>query len=175
LFVPIDGSTVSRLAAEFALRFAEATAADLTLAFVAERRAAPVDPDQNPDDLPERGRPSLAEGAPLSWRPPASDPPPADRLSRVSELPSDSVEYLARISPAFRVSGVKPNIVHLDYDPSHSATAAAIVAGRYDIVVLGAENRAVRKRLFFGYENQRIIDLQSVTTLILVPNFARIH
>lgn len=43
------------------------------------------------------------------------------------------------------------------------------------MVVLGAENRAVRKRLFFGHENQRIIDLAGVTTLILVPNLRSAH
>ena len=81
------------------------------------------------------------------------------------------------VAPAASVptTTLKPKIVHLDYDPSHSSTATVIAAGKHDIVVLGAENRAVRKRLFFGYENQRIIDLEFVTTVILVPNFSRIH
>ncbi len=38
LLVPVDGSIGSRLAVELALRYAEATGADLTLAVLTERR-----------------------------------------------------------------------------------------------------------------------------------------
>jgi hypothetical protein len=75
----------------------------------------------------------------------------------------------------FRVAQIKPRIERIDYDPGLGAVADTIERGGYDLVVLGAENRAVRRRLFFGHENQRIIDLDSVTTTILVPNLSRLH
>jgi len=102
---------------------------------------------------------------------PLTDPPP-----RLSNVPTDAdVETLIRISPVFRVSALRPKIMAIDYDPGLGSVAYAIARGGYDLVVLGAENRAVRKRLFFGHENEKILDLDSVTTAILVPGSKRGH
>jgi len=70
---------------------------------------------------------------------------------------------------------LRPKIVGIDYDPGLGSVAYTIARGGYDLVVLGAENRAVRKRLFFGHENEKILDLDSVTTAILVPGSKRAH
>ena len=183
VFVPVDGSTVSRLAAELGLRFAETTGAELTLAFVTERRARPTVGPADPDTLPGASRASgvaqettlpLPTTLTLDLSP---QPPEVSRQSslvdsgdRPSQLGEGAVaELLARVSPAFRVTQVEPKILQLDYDPSNAAVARAIVTSGQDLVVLGAENRAVRRRLFFGYESQRVIELESATTLILVP------
>ena len=45
-------------------------------------------------------------------------------------------------------------------------------SGNYDLVVLGAENRAVQHRLFFGHDNERLIRSAEVTIAIVIPNVA---
>ncbi|HEY5090409.1 MAG TPA: universal stress protein, partial [Polyangia bacterium] len=134
----------SRTAVELALRYAEATGAELTLAILTERR------------------PQAAASADLS----GAHPP--------VEAPANSAQELARISVVFRASRVVPAIIHLAFDPGSSAVAQAVEKGRYDLVVLGTENRAVQHRLFFGYENERLIRATRVPVLVVVPNLARL-
>jgi Kef-type K+ transport system membrane component KefB/nucleotide-binding universal stress UspA family protein len=144
ILVPVDGSIASRLAVELALRYAEATAADLTLAILTERR-------------PQAGAYADLSGT----QPPVVAPP-------------TSAEELERISVVFRASQVKPNIIHLAFDPGSSAVAQAVEKGLFDLVVLGTENRAVQYRLFFGYENERLIRATRVPVLVVVPNLSRL-
>jgi Kef-type K+ transport system membrane component KefB/nucleotide-binding universal stress UspA family protein len=165
VFVPIDGTAVSRIAAEFGLLCAQGAGAELTLGLLSERRVTQL-PAQ-PDAPPSPSQPSDPPPESLDGR--GSGPP-----LRVSRLPADeAAEELERISPVFRIAPIKPRIERIDYDPGLGAVAETITRGGYDLVVLGAENRAVRRQLFFGHENQRIIDLDSVTTAILVPKFGR--
>jgi nucleotide-binding universal stress UspA family protein len=169
VFVPIDGSSVSRVAAEFALHYAESIGAELTLGIVSDRRATIVDEHEvRPDTLP--GAPFVRTDDELHSQP-LTDP-----AARFSNVPTAAdVETLTRISPVFRVSALQPKVLGIDYDPGLGSVAFAIARGGYDLVVLGAENRAVRKRLFFGHENEKILDLDSVTTAILVPGSKRAH
>jgi nucleotide-binding universal stress UspA family protein len=87
---------------------------------------------------------------------------------------STSDEELQRISVAFRASDVKPSIIHLAFDPRSSAVAEEVERGHYDLVVLGAENRAIQHRLFFGYENERLIRATRVPVVVVVPNLGRL-
>jgi Kef-type K+ transport system membrane component KefB/nucleotide-binding universal stress UspA family protein len=144
LLVPVDGSIGSRLAVELALRYAEATGAELTLAIMTERR------------------PQAAAYADVSG------------LHQPPEAPTTGEEELARISVVFRASELKPSIIHLAFDPRSSPVAEAVEKGNYDLVVLGTENRAVQHRLFFGYENERLIRAARVPVLVVVPNLARL-
>jgi nucleotide-binding universal stress UspA family protein len=171
VFVPIDGSLVSRTAAEFALHYAETTGAELTLGLLSERRVQPAEDDESkPDMFPGRKRRRTDLQSMPPPMNPAADPPP-----RSSAVPDSPEEELIRISAVFRISSVKPTIRRIDYDPGLGAVADAIVNGKFDLVVLGAENRAVRRRLFFGHENELILALEHVTTLILVPHRSRRH
>jgi len=144
LLVPVDGGIGSRLAVELALRYAEATGAELTLAVLTERR------------------PQAAAYADRSGTHPLTD------------VPATGEEELARISVVFRASPVKPSIIHLAFDPRSSPVAQEVEKGRYDLVVLGTENRAVQHRLFFGYENERLIRAARVPVLVVVPSLARL-
>jgi nucleotide-binding universal stress UspA family protein len=144
LLVPVDGSVGSRLAVELALRYAEATGAELTLAVLTERR------------------PQAAAYADMSG------------THATTESPATSEEELTRISVVFRASPVKPSIIHLAFDPRSSPVAQEVEKGHYDLVVLGTENRAVQHRLFFGYENERLIRAARVPVLVVVPNLARL-
>jgi nucleotide-binding universal stress UspA family protein len=144
ILVPVDGSVASRLAVELALRYAEGAGADLALAILTERR-------------PQAAAYSDLSGTHLP-----------------AEGATTSEEELERISVAFRATDIKPNILHLAYDPRSSAVAQAVEKGRYDLVVLGAENRAIQHRLFFGYENERLIRATRVPVLVVVPNLRRL-
>ncbi|HTM22542.1 MAG TPA: hypothetical protein VL172_18600 [Kofleriaceae bacterium] len=53
-----------------------------------------------------------------------------------------------------------------------SAVAEEAARGRYDLIVVGAENRAVRHRSFFGYENERLLREATVSLLMVVPRIA---
>jgi hypothetical protein len=41
-------------------------------------------------------------------------------------------------------------------------------------VVVGAENRAIQHRLFFGYDNERLIRATRVPVVVVVPNLGRL-
>jgi nucleotide-binding universal stress UspA family protein len=140
ILVPVDGSVASRTAVELALRYAETTQAALSLAVLTERR------------------PQAAAYADVSGTHPISDDQPT------------SAEELERISVVFRASAFTPTILHLAYDPRSSAVAHAVEKGQYDLVVVGAENRAIQHRLFFGYDNERLIRATRVPVLVVVPH-----
>jgi len=167
---------VSRVAAEFALRYAEAVQARITLAVLTELRPQAEDYAELASDA-VLDRPSVLMGQALTedierrTQPP---PLPGTRLPEVTIIPQDPDEELARVSPAFRASEVEARLQYLAYDPSHSALTEEIARGGYDLVVTGAENRAVQHRMFFGYENQRVIERSAVTTLIVVPKMGRL-
>jgi Kef-type K+ transport system membrane component KefB/nucleotide-binding universal stress UspA family protein len=144
IIVPVDGSVASRLAVELALRYAEAASAELALAVLTERR------------------PQLAAYADLSG------------THAPAEVRATSEEELQRISVAFRASDIKPNILHLAFDPRSSAIAEEVERGQYDLIVVGAENRAIQHRLFFGYENERLIRGTRIPVVVVVPNLSRL-
>lgn len=140
LLVPTDGSIASRVAVEFAHRYAEISGAQLTVALLTEGRPQAAEyVDEAGADLPDAVRP-----------------------------PSD--DDLERISRVFRASDKKPEILHLQYDPSSSALINEVESGKYDLVVIGAENRAIQNRLFFGYENERLVKSSPVSVVLVVPH-----
>jgi len=148
LFVPFDGGVFARVAVELAVRYAEATGAEMTIAVLTERKGVDSSPKSEIDVV---GPTLLAQ--PIEQ--PASQPP-ADE------------EELARISNIFRVSEVRPRLLQLGDQPG--AIIDRAVSGDYDLVVLGAENRAIQHRLFFGHDNERLISQARITIAIVVPN-----
>jgi Kef-type K+ transport system membrane component KefB/nucleotide-binding universal stress UspA family protein len=144
IFVPVDGSVASRLAVEFAHRYAENVGAELTLAVLTERR------------------------------PQAAAYADASAVRAGVEIRQTSEEELARISVVFRASTIRPTLLPLAYDPFSSAVTREAGTGKYDLVILGAENRAIQHRLFFGYDNERLIRATSVPVVVVVPNLGRL-
>jgi nucleotide-binding universal stress UspA family protein len=142
ILVPVDGSVASRTAVELALRYAETAGAALSLAVLTERR------------------PQAAGYTDISG------------THATPESHATSAEELERISVVFRASTLQPTILHLTYDPRSNAMAQTVEKGAYDLVVLGAENRAIQHRLFFGYENERLIRATRVPVVVVVPNLA---
>jgi Kef-type K+ transport system membrane component KefB/nucleotide-binding universal stress UspA family protein len=144
VLVPIDGSAVTRVAAEFAVRYAEVMEAELTLALLVQSRPPAF------AYLEETGGNGQENHA------------------------HEPEENLERISPVFRASSVRPTVLRLDHDSTANALGQVVSGGSYDLVVLGAENRAIQNRLFFGYDNERLIQTSPVTVVIVVPNLSRV-
>jgi Kef-type K+ transport system membrane component KefB/nucleotide-binding universal stress UspA family protein len=147
ILVPVDGSLVSKVAVELAVSCAEALGAELTLGFLREHR-------------PQAEAWSDESGV----LPLPSPPPPA----------SPGPEQLARLSGVFKAVAKQPKTIYVDYDPSTSALAAAVATGGYDLVVIGAENRAIQHRLFFGYDTERLTRHAEVAVAVVVPNVHRL-
>lgn len=143
LLVLVDGSAVSRVAAEFAVRYCEVTESALTLAVLTERphQAGYID---------ETGRLLL------------SGPPTA---------PEEAIE---RISPVFRTSTVRPEVLYLPPEGFRDSVQKELEKGGHDLLVLGAENRAIRRRLFFGHDNERIIRNTQMSVAILIPHIGKL-
>lgn len=144
IFVPVDGGVASRLAVEFAHRYAENVGAELTLAVLTEQR---------PQAVAYAGVDATQAGG---------------AIRRTTD------DELERISVVFRASTLKPTILPLAYDPFSSAVTNEARTGKYDLIVLGAENRAIQHRLFFGYDNERLIRATRVPVIVVVPNLARL-
>ena len=77
---------------------------------------------------------------------------------------------LERISPVFHAVQLRPRIVDVPNDPFSTALVTEARSGKYDLVMIGSENRAVQNRLFFGRDNERLIRESAITVAIVVPN-----
>jgi Kef-type K+ transport system membrane component KefB/nucleotide-binding universal stress UspA family protein len=141
--VPFDGGVFSRVALEFAVRYAEINDADLTIAVLGEAK-----PDEARPDAGNPGEPLAAGEAP------ASD------------------EELGAISPLLRVSTRRPRLFRVGPELFGDALLKEAASGNYDLIVLGAENRAIQHRLFFGADKERLIREAPVTVALMVPNLA---
>jgi Kef-type K+ transport system membrane component KefB/nucleotide-binding universal stress UspA family protein len=137
LLVPYDGGVFSRVAVEFAARYAELTSAALTIGVLTDRMTAAASNGAEPS-------------APVN--------------------PGDAT--LNRISPVFNALAFRPEVVEVPNDAFANALAAEARSGKYDLVVVGSENRAIQHRLFFGRDNERLIREATVSVAIVVPNVA---
>lgn len=163
LLVPFDGGVFSRVAVEFGASFAELAGGELTIAIKSEGRGrVPVRPAADSDsDVSGDGLPAVGE-----------------RSSEISRSEGDAGAVAAhvleadldRISPVLRALGVTPRLIPIADEAG--ALAAEAASGRYDLVVIGAENRAVQHRLFFGRDNERLIRKADVTVAVVVPHVA---
>jgi nucleotide-binding universal stress UspA family protein len=145
LIVPFDGSVFARVAVEVAVRIAEASGAALTVAVHSQRRTGTT--------------------APLALAAPAGEGQPNGQREQV----------LDRISRVFRSTSLEPVVLELPDDPFSSPLIAEVLSGRHDLLVLGAENRAVQHRLFFGHENELLIDQNRIAVAVIVPDVALIR
>ena len=147
ILVPIDGSFVSRAAIEFAVRYAEGAgdAAEVTVVYVAENRA---------DE-----RPTAAAGDGFD-----------SALRAMIALSKEG--GLEKLSPVFKTTKVKTTVLVKDPDSRTPPVLAEAASGKYDLIVLGAENRAIHHRLFFGYDNERLVEESGISVVLVVPRVA---
>jgi nucleotide-binding universal stress UspA family protein len=166
LLVPVDGSFLSRVAMEFAVRYAEGAGAgtEVTFAIETEEGTSPVPPEAR---RREEGRPT-APSIPSQSAPTIR----ARRESMILGISSLLDEGgLAKLSPIFKASKVKTHLVTTDGGAGGSILGRAS-SGEYDLLVLGAEHRAIHNRLFFGYEKERLLEESSISVVLLVPKVA---
>jgi nucleotide-binding universal stress UspA family protein len=88
-------------------------------------------------------------------------------------------DTLRRISPLLASTARPPKVVSVSATPSASAApgtlAAEAASGKYDLVVIGTENRAIQHRLFFGADTERLIRNAPVAIALVVPNIGRLE
>jgi Kef-type K+ transport system membrane component KefB/nucleotide-binding universal stress UspA family protein len=148
VLVPVEGSLVSRLAAEFAFSYAGAARARVTLLHVInearvftgalaipETRATHALSESEEEGLTERLRADYG------------------KLATEHEVPFD-VRILASGDPGGTI-----------IDESQS--------DYYDLLVLGAENKMLAQPLFFGQGTATIVERAGCTTAVVVPPTAR--
>src|SRR5512145_222476 len=103
VLVPIDGSQVSRIAAELALHYAVAVGAELTLAVLSDRSpASHFDSLHDGANSPQSA--SVMQSDPRSGVSYSVSPPPDAPPSSPAQTTD---EELSRISPVFRVSKLR--------------------------------------------------------------------
>jgi Kef-type K+ transport system membrane component KefB/nucleotide-binding universal stress UspA family protein len=134
ILASFDGGVFSRVAVEFAVRYAEVTQAELTVAVVGALPGNPLDDAATFDD-----------------------------------------EALRRITPILSTVERRPRVLQLSAEPNDSALANQAASGAYDLVVIGAENRAIQHRLYFGAENERLLRSTPVTVALVVPSVGLLH
>jgi Kef-type K+ transport system membrane component KefB/nucleotide-binding universal stress UspA family protein len=146
LLVPFDGGVFSRVAVEFAVRLAEVTESEVTVALVGGRKPGDMETTSETD------------------------------LDNNGTLDADT---LRRISPLLASTARPPKVVSVSATPSASAApgtlAAEAASGKYDLVVIGTENRAIQHRLFFGADTERLIRNAPVAIALVVPNIGRLE
>ena len=134
-----DGGVFSRVAVEFAVRYAEVTEAELTVAVVGALPGAA-----------------------------------STELDETSSAGFDD-EALRRITPILATIERRPRMLHLRADLHDGALANEAASGAYDLVVIGAENRAIQHRLYFGADNERLLRSAPVTVALVVPSVGLLH
>jgi nucleotide-binding universal stress UspA family protein len=149
LLVPVDGGFPSRVAMEFAVRYAEGAgpAAEVTFAIVMERTMHSEPPLAELDTVPTRARrKSIIVGIGALTEPGGLD----------------------KLSPVFKATKVRSRVVAVD-GGSGGGVLEHAGSGTHDLLVLGAEHRAIHHRLFFGYDNERLVEASPIPVVLLVP------
>jgi Kef-type K+ transport system membrane component KefB/nucleotide-binding universal stress UspA family protein len=160
ILVPVDGSFFSRVAIEFAIRYAEGVGngTEVTLA---------IETDQERSLGPT---PTSAIGPVGTIAAPRRRERSNSLLLMADSLSKDG--GLEKLSPIFKATKVKTRVIvktPADGAPNQLPILAEVNSGGYDLMVLGAENRAIHYRLFFGYENEKVVEESKVTVVLVVP------
>jgi Kef-type K+ transport system membrane component KefB/nucleotide-binding universal stress UspA family protein len=179
VLVPVDGSVVSRVAVEFAITYCEQASAELVVAMLLDRAQAPADVPLGAarQATPVAGTTLVRAPLELPAASPAAPVPErggAATYYGLGTLELSPREELERISPLFKVTSVQAQVLHLQHDASQSAILQEIEGRDYELVVLGVENRAIRHRMFFGYENERLIRKATTGVVVVIPNLGRL-
>jgi nucleotide-binding universal stress UspA family protein len=163
LLVPIDGSFFSRVAVEFAVRYAEGVGegAEVTMAYTADPRA--TGNLRSPSDFPPPVVTGRSVTAPATGR--------ANSLMlMVDSLSKDG--GLEKLSPVFKATKIKTRVIvrpRSEAGRDRLPVLSEANSGKYDMVVIGAEHRAIHYRLFFGYDNEKLVEESRITVVLVVP------
>jgi nucleotide-binding universal stress UspA family protein len=144
LLVPVDGSIVSRYAAELAFAYAGATSSDVrVLHVVNEHRLA-----SGSIPVPERAdRHGLAR-------------------ARVEEL---EAQLEGDLGPLAASQGARMTVRILASGAPGEIIIGESRSGHYDLLVIGAENKQLARPLFFGQGTAEIVARAGCTTVVVLP------
>jgi nucleotide-binding universal stress UspA family protein len=166
LLVPIDGSFFSRVALEFAIRYAEGIGegSEVTMALVTESGQTGKLRSQRKSSFPPPG--------PITGRSATMAAPGRSNsiMMMVDSLAQDG--GLEKLSPVFKATKIKTRVIvrqPSETGPDRLPILSEANSGRYDMIVLGAEHRAIHYRLFFGYDNEKLVEESRITVVLVVP------
>jgi Kef-type K+ transport system membrane component KefB/nucleotide-binding universal stress UspA family protein len=152
LLVPVDGSFSSRAGVEFAVRYAEGAGSETEVTFA-------IATEQHREE-PESGLTNLNDTTPLFI-------PRRPRDSLLLSVGALAQEGLDKLSPVFKATKVKCHLVTTGTGDGASILTR-IANGAFDLLVMGVESRAIHHRLFFGYENERLVEECPIPVALVV-------
>jgi Kef-type K+ transport system membrane component KefB/nucleotide-binding universal stress UspA family protein len=155
LLVPVDGSFSSRAGVEFAVRYAEGAGPETEVTFA-------IPTEQEP--LQEKFQTGMHDTTPLLL----VRKPRDSLLLNVGTLAQGGLD---KLSPVFKATKVRTHLVTTGRE-SGDSVARRVLTGRYDLLVMGVESRAIHHRLFFGYENERLVEECPIPVVIVVAKVA---
>lgn len=141
LVVPVDGSLFARVALEFAVAYARAAGAEVSIVHVMSPRFADI----------LRAGPLPAEEVFTS---------DADRVR--ATLKANLARVLAAAPKTVAIHVVRGQ------DPTDAVLEHAMAEG-YDLLVVGAQSRAVGSYLFLGHGTERLVESASCSTALVIP------
>jgi nucleotide-binding universal stress UspA family protein len=143
LLVPVDGSVLSRYAAEFAFRYASAAGADVTLYHVIDETTL------------EPGRLGTVERKTAF----------VQLNQRINEMREQLTRTLGPLASAWNVTFATR--VRSSDAPGETIIAEAS-SGYYDLLVMGAENRVFDLPLFHGQGTGEVVERAACTTVVVM-------
>jgi Kef-type K+ transport system membrane component KefB/nucleotide-binding universal stress UspA family protein len=155
LLVPVDGSFSSRAGVEFAVRYAEGAGPETEVTFA-------IPTEQEP--LQEKFQTGMHDTTPLLL----VRKPRDSLLLNVGTLAQGGLD---KLSPVFKATKVRTHLVTTGRE-SGDSVARRVLTGRYDLLVMGVESRAIHHRLLFGYENERLVEECPIPVVIVVAKVA---
>jgi Kef-type K+ transport system membrane component KefB/nucleotide-binding universal stress UspA family protein len=144
LLVATNGSYFSRAALELAILYAEKMGATVTVLYtMEEERLTGVLEEEQPHTRIEEG------------------------FRRMM-----ATTLLTTLSPMLTRTQAKVNVIVREGENPTPAVIDEARAGLYQMLVVGAENRAVQHRLSVGYDVERIVNDTPCTVMVVVPKIA---
>ncbi|MSP62111.1 MAG: hypothetical protein EXR72_17610 [Myxococcales bacterium] len=76
---------------------------------------------------------------------------------------------MATVSPVLTQTSARVSVLVREANQPTAPVLAEVATGHYDLVIVGAENRAVQHRLSVGYDVERIVEESPCTVMVVVP------
>jgi hypothetical protein len=80
---------------------------------------------------------------------------------------------MATVSPVLTRTSAHVRVVVRETGQATAPVLQELNAGRYDLVVVGAESGAVQHRLGVGFDVERLVNEAPCSVAVLVPKLAR--
>jgi Kef-type K+ transport system membrane component KefB/nucleotide-binding universal stress UspA family protein len=142
VLVATNGSYFSRAALEVAILYAERIGATLTVLYTMENERIGGDEDGDGSTLEEGFRRMMA------------------------------TTLLTQLSPMMTRTTARINVIVREGENATPQVIDEARAGLYQMLVVGAENRAVQHRLSVGYDVEKLVNEAACTVMVVVPKIS---